>query len=156
MEEQQVDFNKLLDISSIPGFEGGTDVSPIYEPLELKKVDSNPEERSSDLNKDYSIVRENMHYQSQMLMDAAKIFLESAKNSDSPRHMEVFAALMGQMTTTNKELLKVHKDMKDITGEDNTKKPMMFMSSPSDRMKRLGSSYDALYSKEDEEEITDV
>ena len=115
MSDLQLDMAKLLDIEGIPGIEGQE--IPVYEKLELVEVKSNPNDRKPDLEDDYSVVRKNMHFQQQMLMDAAKIFLETAKNADSPRHMEVFATLMGQMTTTNKEILKLHKEMKDITSE---------------------------------------
>ena len=155
---EQLDINKLLNVSDIPGLTGDNTEIAIYQPLELTKVDSNIEDRAKDLENDYKEVRQNMHYQSQMLFDAAKIFLESAKNADSPRHMEVFAALMGQMTTTNKELLKLHKDMKDITEEKISKAQMkseneqVFYGSPSKMMQTHGSSFDVTYEKD----ITDV
>ena len=95
-----LDINKLLDISDLPGIDG--EEIKVYEPLQLVEVKSNPQNRTPDLEDDYGIVRRNMHFQQQMLMDAAKIFLETAKNADSPRHMELFATLMGQMTPTNR------------------------------------------------------
>lgn len=143
---EQVDINELLDISKIPGFESGAEISP-YEKLELVDIASHPSERSIDLDDDYSNVRKSLYYQNQMLLDAAKIFLESAKNSDSPRHMEVFSTLMGQMTITNKELVKLHKDMRDITDEKpsgNSNPQELRYSSPTDRMKKFGSSYDPI------------
>nr|3TXS_A Chain A, Terminase DNA packaging enzyme small subunit [Biquartavirus 44RR2]3TXS_B Chain B, Terminase DNA packaging enzyme small subunit [Biquartavirus 44RR2]3TXS_C Chain C, Terminase DNA packaging enzyme small subunit [Biquartavirus 44RR2]3TXS_D Chain D, Terminase DNA packaging enzyme small subunit [Biquartavirus 44RR2] len=88
----------------------------VYAPLVLRDPVSNPNNRKIDQDDDYELVRRNMHYQSQMLLDMAKIALENAKNADSPRHVEVFAQLMGQMTTTNKEMLKMHKEMKDLAG----------------------------------------
>lgn len=149
---EQLDITKLLDISELPGIEG--EEVAVYEPLVLKEVKSNPNDRKPDLEDDYSVVRKNMHFQQQMLMDAAKIFLETAKNADSPRHMEVFATLMGQMTTTNKEILKLHKEMKDITDEKvtpstnspqttNIENATIFMGSPSDLMDEVGDSYEA-------------
>lgn len=150
----QLDIGKLLDISELPGIEG--EEIEVYKPLELTPVESNPKDRAPDLEDDYTVVRRNMHYQSQMLMDAAKIFLETAKNADSPRHMEVFSTLMGQMTSTNKELLKMHKEMKDITAEQvgtkgspqqggttNIENATIFMGSPSDLMDEIGDSYEA-------------
>lgn len=146
--DKQVDINELLDVSKIPGFDSG-DVIPAYEPLELRDVKSNPENRYVDLETDYTTVRQNLYYQQQMLLDAAKIFLETAKNSESPRHMEVFSALMGQMTVSNREMIKVHKDMRDITDEktandQNQTQQHQYFSSPADRMKRFGSSFDAI------------
>ncbi|QFR56120.1 small terminase subunit protein [Serratia phage Muldoon] len=150
----QIDIAKLLDITDLPGLTG--EEIQVYEKLELTEVKSNPNNRAPDLEDDYTVVRRNMHFQSQMLMDAAKIFLETAKNADSPRHMEVFSTLMGQMTKTNTELLKMHKEMKDITAEQvgtkggNNQAPSMniqnatvFMGSPTELMDEVGDAYEA-------------
>ena len=154
-----LDINKLLDITDLPGING--DEIPVYEKLELVEVKSNPHDRTPDLEDDYGVVRKNMHFQQQMLMDAARIFLETAKNADSPRHMEVFATLMGQMTTTNKEILKLHKEMKDITAEQigtkgggaqtgqmNIQNATVFMGSPTDLMDEVGDAYEAQEERE--------
>lgn len=111
-------LGEILDYTDLPGV-GGEEIV-VYQPLELKEVVSNPTNRAPDLENDYIGVRQNLHFQQQMIFDAAKIFLETAKNSDSPRHMEVFATLMGQMTVTNKEILKLHREMKEITSEQVT------------------------------------
>lgn len=149
-----LDMARIMDIGDLPGVEG-EDI-PVYEPLELIEVKSNPENRTVDLTDDYTLVRRNMHFQSQMLIDAAKIFLETAKNADSPRHMEVFSTLMGQMTNTNKELLKLHKEMKDITNEStntkgetptggnvNIQSAQVFVGSPTDMMDQFGDAFEA-------------
>ena len=153
-----LDINKLLDISDLPGIDG--EENKVYEPLQLVEVKSNPQNRTPDLEDDYGVVRRNMHFQQQMLMDAAKIFLETAKNADSPRHMEVFATLMGQMTTTNREILKLHKDMKDITSEQvgtkggvptgqmNILIATVFMGSPTELMDEIGDAYEAQEARE--------
>lgn len=151
-----LDMNELLSIDDLPGVDGEELV--VYQPLELKEIESNPKERNVDLENDYTVVRKNLHFQQQMLMDASKIFLESAKNADSPRHMEVFATLMGQMTTTNKELLKLHNEMKNITNEQvGTKHPtgeqpqqgnvniqnaQVFLGSPTDLMDNIGDAFE--------------
>lgn len=154
-----LDINKLLDITDLPGING--EEVEVYKPLELVEVQSNPQNRTPDLEDDYGVVRKNMHFQQQMLMDAAKIFLETAKNADSPRHMEVFATLMGQMTTTNKEILKLHKEMKDITAEQigtkgggapagqmNIQNATVFMGSPTELMDEVGDAYEAQEARE--------
>lgn len=143
-----LDMSELLDIKDLPGIDGET--IPVYEPLELVEVKSNPNNRSIDLEEDYAAVRRNAHFQQQMLMDAAKIFLETAKNADSPRHMEVFSGLMGQMSQNNKDLLKIHKEMKEITTENiktapapiqatqmNIKNAQVFLGSTNDLMDEL-------------------
>lgn len=147
-------MSELLDVTDLPGMEGEEVV--VYQPLQLKPVDSNPTNRTPDLESDYSVVRKNLHFQQQMLMDAAKIFLETAKNADSPRHMEVFATLMGQMTTTNKEILKLHKEMKDITSETitagkggtpdggaiNINNAQVFVGGPTELMDQIGDAFE--------------
>lgn len=109
-----LDFNSLKDLSGIDGL-NGEDVQ-VYAPLVLIEPTSNPNNRKIDQDNDYELVRRNMHYQTQMMMDMAKIALENAKNADSPRMVEVFSQLMGQMTTTNKEIIKMHKEMKELAG----------------------------------------
>ena len=154
---EPLDFAKLLDIGDLPGVTGEEVIA--YEPLVLTPVKSNPNDRKPDLEDDYSVVRRNMHHQSEMLMDAAKIFLETAKNSYSPRHMEVFSTLIGQMTSTNKELLRLHKEMKEITNENtstkgggsqqmNIENATVFVGSPSDMMDEFGDAYEAQEAKE--------
>lgn len=162
MTDQILDITKMMDIGDLPGLTG--EEVQVYQPLELVVVESNPKDRSPDLEDDYKIVRRNMHYQQQMMLDAAKIFLETAKNADSPRHMEVFATLMSQMTNGNKELLKLHKEMKDITSENvgtkggngqqgmNIENANIYVGSPTDMMDELGDSYE---SKERREKVID-
>ncbi|EQA7786691.1 terminase small subunit [Acinetobacter baumannii] len=154
-------MTEIMDLTILPGIDGEEIVT--YQPLVLKEVESNPSNRTPDLESDYSVVRRNMHFQQQMLMDAAKIFLETAKNADSPRHMEVFATLMGQMTTTNKEILKLHKEMKDITNETTTagkeapqgnvniNNAQVFVGGPTELMDRFGDAFEAKNSVVDEQ-----
>lgn len=148
-----LDMNNLLTMGDLPGAMA-TEVA-VVEPIELKSTDSNPTNRTVDLSEDYCNVRNMLYFQQQMLMEAAKVSLESARVSEAPRTMEVFATLMGQMTTTNKELLRIHKDMKDITSEQTTAgKPSatpaqnitaqnVFVGTPADLMNQVGSQYDA-------------
>ncbi|ADM79689.1 terminase subunit [Aeromonas phage Aes508] len=111
-----LDFTSLKDLSGIEGL-NGEDVQ-VYAPLVLQEPTSNPNNRKIDQDDDYTLVRRNMHFQTQMMMDMAKIALENAKNADSPRMVEVFSQLMGQMTSTNKEIIKMHKEMKELTSSE--------------------------------------
>lgn len=147
----ELNISELLDIGNVPGLENEV---ALVEPLELVKVESNPTNRNEDLTQDYSKVREMFYFQQQMLMEAAKVSLEQARSSDAPRVMEVFATLMGQMTTTNKELLRIHKEMKDITSEQtktngtpnqsNITATNVFVGTPNELMGKVGSQYDSL------------
>ena len=143
-----MELNKLLDISDLPGLDGD-DVTP-HEELVLTEVKSDFDS-VQDIRDDYEVVRRNLHYQSQMIFDAAKIFLESAKNADSPRYIEAFSTLMGQMTTTNKELLRIHKDIQDSRPKEpivNNESGNTYILSTSDLLSELGSAQDVRLNKE--------
>lgn len=148
-----LNMQQLLSLSDIPGMDESDEQVVVHQPLVLIDVASNPKDRTNDLDTDYEVVRKNLHYQQQMLLDMAKACLENAKNSESPRHVEVFATLMGQFTTSNKELLKIHKDMRDITEEKtpsgageggmNIQSANVYMMSPSEMMDAEGDAFEA-------------
>lgn len=144
-------MTEILNYTDLPGTEGESIV--VYQPLELKEVESNPSDRTTDLENDYKLVRQNMHYQQQMILDVAKIFLETAKNSDTPKHMDAFSNLMAQFSSSNEKLLKLHKEMKDITstetkipsppqGQINIENAKVFMGGPSDLMDHFGDAFE--------------
>ena len=154
MNTQELDMNKLFNLDGLPGtFEGETIT---YEPLQLVEVESHPDDRKQDLMDDYALARQTNHFQNQMMMDAAKIALELAKNSDSPRHLQAFTALMQQINTSNKEMLALHKEMKKITDEKvapttpaaqpqmNIENATVFVGSPSDLMDQLEDEEEGL------------
>ena len=74
-----------------------------------------------DQRKDYGEVRENL----KDVIDNSKVaidgILKVASESDSPRAYEVVSQLLKTATEANKELLDVHKQMKDLE-KDETKK----------------------------------
>ena len=80
-----------------------------------------PDRKKMDQRKDYSEVRENL----KDVIDNSKVaidgILKVASESDSPRAYEVVSQLLKTATEANKELLDVHKQMKDIE-KDETKK----------------------------------
>ncbi|QPI17864.1 terminase small subunit [Pectobacterium phage POP12] len=151
-----MNIQELLDIRDIPGAAEGEEIV-VYQKLELVPVNSNPKDRKEDLERDYDLARQTNHYQNQMIMDMAKIALENAKNSDSPKHVEAFTSLMAQLTNANNSFMRIHKEMKEITEEktvttppEQTKEPSMnienatvFVGSPTELMDRVGSAYDS-------------
>lgn len=155
---ENFDVNSFLDLAGIPGVDIDDTMPVVYEPTVLEPVNSNPTNRSVDLESDYSFVREQFHYQQQMMMAMAKIALENAKNSESPKHVEVFTQLMGTMANTTKSIIAVHKEMANITNETTaTKKDQsnqqgnisienatVFVGTPSELMAMEGSQSDAL------------
>ena len=73
------------------------------------------------LRQDYSEVRENL----KELIDGGKVALDGilkvASESDSPRAFEVVSQLLKTSVEANKELLDVHKQMKELEAEDKAK-----------------------------------
>ena len=80
-----------------------------------------PDRKKMDQRKDYGEVRENL----KDVIDNSKVaidgILKVASESDSPRAYEVVSQLLKTATEANKELLDVHKQMKDLE-KDETKK----------------------------------
>lgn len=153
---ENFNMQELLSLDNIQGSAEGEEMV-VYEKLELIPVVSNPKDRQEDLESDYTKAREIANFQTQMLMDMAQIALHNAKNSDSPRHVEVFTGLMNQLTASNMAMMKIHKEMKEITDEKTTTgnddKPKgnsgmnienatVFVGSPTELMQQRGSAYD--------------
>ncbi len=112
-------MQELTDIESLnlPGAIEAEEPEEFVPPV-IVEVESNPGERVKDLESDYATVRDNAHFQQQLLRMAALKAFENASMSDAPRMMEVFAGLMTQMTNNNKQILDIQKQMKDITQQE--------------------------------------
>lgn len=146
-------INGYMDVSEIPGADQGEgeDVEITLEKFELVTIDSDINKRDLDVASDYCKVRAGMDFQQQMLMEAAKIALESARNSEHPKHMEVFATLMAQLTTLNAKIITVHKDVAEISKPIAPTEPTgmniqaenVFVGSTADLMEKYGSQQDA-------------
>ncbi|URP85953.1 small terminase protein [Enterobacter phage phi5] len=154
--DEKLDLQQLLNIDSLPGgVESGEDVV-VYEKLELVDVQSHPADRKPDLEEDYTLARKTAHHMNQMIMDMAQIALHNAKNSESPRHVEVFTSLMNQLNVSNIGLMKIHKEMREITEETtkpgaeksgggsemNIENATVFVGSPTELMQKYGSAYE--------------
>lgn len=113
-------FAKMGDLMNLDGIDGleGEEITQ-RPPTVLKMVTSSGNE-TDDRKADYEHVRTHTHYQSQMIFEMAKIVLEQAKNADSPRYIEVFSTLMGQMTRVNQDIIKVHKEMAVINSKSGS------------------------------------
>ena len=66
---------------------------------------------------DFQYARENLYNLIERGTDGLDELLEIAKQSEHPRAFEVVQQTIGQLTTTNKELLNLHKTKKDIKVE---------------------------------------
>ena len=81
-----------------------------------------PDRQKMDQRKDYTEVRDNL----KEVIDNSKIaidgILKVASESDRPRAFEVVSQLLKTSTEANKELLDVHKHMKDLEKDESVKK----------------------------------
>ena len=114
MEEdlsQQDKISKKLDIEFVPQANTIKKVSVDVTAIEGKSIDD------IDLKKDYLTVRKNLREIMMSGADAIDNVLLVAKESDSPRAYEVAAHLIKAVADVNKDLLDIHKKVKDI--EDN-------------------------------------
>ena len=89
----------------------------------IKKEDNLPvvkKETNKDLPKDYDEVRGNL----KDLIDTGKSAIDGILNvaldSDSPRAYEVAAQMIKTVSEANKDLIGLHKQMKDINKEEVT------------------------------------
>lgn len=149
----QSEFN-IQDLLSVdlPGVTGEEII--VYEKLELQDVISHPDDRIKDLLEDYKFVRETIRFQRQMLMNMAPIALENAKNSENPKTVEAFAKVMAEMTANNVQLMRLHKEIKEIineptkttaaTGDNPTiHAETVFIGTPADIMNKVGTQQDS-------------
>ena len=74
-----------------------------------------------DLGDDYSVVRGNLQSIIEKGNEAIDGILEVASEGESPRAYEVVAQLIKNVSDANKDLIELHKKMKDITKEETAK-----------------------------------
>ena len=85
---------------------------------EISKVEHvTPVVNGHDEDVDFQYARENLYNLIERGQDGLDELLEIAKQSEHPRAFEVVQQTIGQLTTTNKELLNLHKIKKDIKAE---------------------------------------
>ena len=70
-----------------------------------------------DSETDFQYARENLYNLIERGTDGLEELREIAKQSEHPRAFEVVQQTIGQLTTTNKELLNLHKTKKDMRTE---------------------------------------
>jgi len=152
MSSKFENINEVMELTGIPGLNDSSEVA-LIEPLELKEIESNLDLVSEDFRVDYELVRQSYHYQQQMILDAAQIALQNAKENDAPRAMEVFSTLMSMWSSTNKELLKMHKEIKEIqkrqepteqaaTVNNTQNNNNIMIGTPADLLREFGSQFD--------------
>ena len=95
------------------------DVTPIGEP-EPKKTTVSTRYKQPDMDTDltdaYQQSKENLQGIIDQGQEAMYEILEIAKAGQHPRAFEVYATLLKNMTEANDRLLKIQKEMRDISG----------------------------------------
>jgi len=87
--------------------------------IEVKKTKDTPLAKPiEDADKDYRSVRGNLYSIISKGNEAIDGILEVAQEGDSPRAYEVAAQMIKTVAEANKDLLDLHKKMKDIKKED--------------------------------------
>jgi len=85
---------------------------------EITKVEKvKPSINGQDEDTDFQYARENLYNLIERGQDGLEELLEIAKQSEHPRAFEVVGQMIDKLTTTNKELLNLHKTKKDIKTE---------------------------------------
>jgi hypothetical protein len=96
------------------------DVTPIGEPEPPKKQPLTTSYKQPDMDSDltdaYQQSKENLQGIIDQGQEAMYEILEIAKAGQHPRAFEVYATLLKNMTEANDRLLKIQKDMRDISG----------------------------------------
>ena len=85
---------------------------PKKEITKIEKV--KPLVNGQDEDTDFQYARENLYNLIERGQDGLEELLEIAKQSEHPRAFEVVGQMIDKLTTTNKELLNLHKTKKDI------------------------------------------
>ena len=68
-------------------------------------------------NTDFQYTRENLYNIIERGQDAMEGLLQVAQETEHPRAYEVVGQLMDKLTNANKELINLHKQVKDVNGE---------------------------------------
>ena len=72
-------------------------------------------------NTDFQYTRENLYNVIERGQDAMEGLLQVAQETEHPRAYEVVGQLMDKLTNANKELINLHKQIKDINDDGKVK-----------------------------------
>ena len=104
---------KLEDEFNLPTTVGDIIENPIV--LEAMLVP-----RQENLDKDFEVVRTNLYDIISKGQQAIEGILHVASEGDSPRAYEVVSQLIKSVSDANKDLLQLHKELKQIKQESNS------------------------------------
>lgn len=98
----------------------GIEYIPIVEKTEIIEPEQSSEP-ISQADKDYDLVRKNLKNLINQSEAAIEGILDVASESESPRAYEVVAQLIHSSLDANTKLLELHKRMKDLRKDDESK-----------------------------------
>ena len=108
MDDVEKKLNNVLGVSDVPETAVVTQVKP---------------EPTTDPDTDFQYTRENLYNLIERGTDAMEGLLQVAQETEHPRAYEVFGQLMDKLTSANKELINMHKLVKEINRDDTNKSP---------------------------------
>ena len=89
----------------------------VESPQEKRVVPSSDDKANTDFN----YTRENLYNVIERGQDAMEGLLQVAQETEHPRAYEVVGQLMDKLTNANKELINLHKHIKDINDDGQVK-----------------------------------
>lgn len=96
----------------------------------------------ADIETDYSLVRDNLKSLIKQGQEAIDGILNIASEGEQPRAYEVVSQLLKNVVEANKELLDIHKQIKEIDGSDKprnvTTHNSLYLGSTKELQKLLG------------------
>lgn len=102
--------SKLSEEFDLP-IDNSSMMKQIMEPKEITPVTS-----QSDLEKDYTDIRRNIKNIISKGSEAIDGILNLASETESPRAYEVLSQMIKTVSDANKDLLEIHKKMREIEG----------------------------------------
>jgi len=117
MKKKSID-EKIADALDID-LDGEPKEEKHIEKVEPKEISVDPKLKESiDRRSDYSLVRNNLKDIISTGQSAIEGILNVASEGESPRAYEVVSQLIKSVSDANKDLLDLHKKMKDLNKED--------------------------------------
>ena len=127
-------FKKLDKIFNIEPFDVKNEL-PKYEPL--KKIEETSDDKKES---DFDLTRDTIRDLINTNNDAIREMISIAKSSEKGRDFEVAGQLMKTQSEVAKDLLDIHKQIKDIEDDKTTIKTqnnILFTGSTSDLIKQI-------------------
>ena len=109
-EKVENNISKALDMEFIP-----------VKKQEVEVVIQHEQEKKDHVDTDYDLVRKNLKNIIKQSEAAIEGILDVASESESPRAYEVVSQLIHSSLDANSKLLEIHKKMKDLKKDDESK-----------------------------------